>query len=65
MPCAEIIIQHMEHRTVFANHIMRAHLRARKRKGFQRLVAAILCGMVNDNKIRFPQTEVGGAHPFR
>jgi len=44
---------------------MGAHLRARKSKCLQRLVATVLRGMMYNYKVGLPQTEIGGANPIR
>src|SRR5262245_3977004 len=59
------VVEHMMNRTVTANDIMSADLRPRKRKGPQRLIAAVLSRMVNDDEVGPAQSEIRGAHPGR
>ena len=51
------------HHAVTADHIMRAHLRTRERKGAQRLFAGILRRVMDNDEIGLAEVKIGGAHP--
>ena len=65
LPCPQVVIQHMMDRSIFTNHIMCTDLGLSERKCMQRLFAAVLCGVMNDHKIRFAQIEIGCSNPLR
>lgn len=53
----------MMYGTVPADHIVGANLGAGCGKGLQSLGTTVLCGMMDDHKIRFPQIEIGRTYP--
>jgi hypothetical protein len=55
----------MVYGTVPADNVMRADLGPDKGKSPQGLGTTVLRGMVDNDKIRFAQVEIGGAHPIR
>ena len=53
----------MVHGAVFTDDVMGTDFCAGLRKSLKRLLAAGLSRMMNHNKIRFPEVEIGSAHP--
>ena len=58
---AQQVIEHMMHRAIFANQVMRTDLGAGKRKSLKRLLTTVLGGMMKDYIVGSAHRKIGSS----